>query len=106
MHVKSTPFHANIHVHLISYHFVFQFLYLIVFMEHACLPTASLLYCQRRRHRYCYYYHYSYLYSYYYSCLVNTKQMTKCDETNKNQIRSKNVNERRLTLLNTLLYSS
>jgi hypothetical protein len=28
-------FHIVIHVHLVSYHFVFQFLQFIVFMEHA-----------------------------------------------------------------------
>jgi hypothetical protein len=36
-HFKSTLFHTVIHVHLIAYHCVFQFLHLIVFIEHACL---------------------------------------------------------------------
>jgi hypothetical protein len=35
--IKLTPFHNVINVHLISYHFVFQFLHFIVFIEHACL---------------------------------------------------------------------
>jgi hypothetical protein len=45
MYFKSTPFRIVVQVHLISYYFVFQFVYLIVLLlEHAysCLHQCEV----------------------------------------------------------------